>query len=298
MPRINIEDDILWNPRFQALTRRLDGDIEKAIGRLIRFWWAAQRHWGKDRNLVPIEEFSVGDFEHLVDVGLAEIRPEGVYARGAQEHFDWYLSRVKSASAAGKASAAVRKKKYGTAVPSRAKNRTSTERPFESVAERTEPNPNPLPLYMQDKTGFTENSDALEAEQAKIILSGPKGGDVWAAYAGAYFARYGTPPVRNALVNTQCKKLVQRLGGDAAIAVVRFYVAHSNAFYVQKAHPLGLCLSDAEGLHTQWKKQIVITQSSASHADKNSANHQAFKNVAARWAERDRKKGAANGEGE
>lgn len=151
MARINVEDDILRNPRFQALVRRLGGDTEKAIGRLVRFWWAAQRHWGQNRNLVPLEEFALGDFDGLVEVGLAEIRANGVYAKGAEKHFEWYEQRIAAARAGGLKSASVRSEKYGTALPLHARNapkqnRSGASVPVREIAASTEANPNALTL--------------------------------------------------------------------------------------------------------------------------------------------------------
>lgn len=85
---------------------------------------------------------------------------------------------------------------------------------------------------------------------------------VWEAYREIYVARYGTEPVRNPTVNNQIKQLVRRLG-EETIEVVKFYVKHNGAFYVQKCHPIGLCLADAESLRTQWSRGQTVTQGDA-----------------------------------
>lgn len=315
MARINVEDNLLTNPRFQALVSRMGGDTEKAIGRLIRFWWAAQRHWCKNNSLIPLDEFELGDFGHLKEVGLAEIRADGVYARGAKEHFEWYRTLIDAAAKGGRKSAESRREKYGNATPHNARNAPKQNRTDASVetenglktalkdasdeAKSADKSPKQrrtdasVATEARPKHHRTEPRSATEASPNPLTptlissdTSEPVGSDVWSAYETSYRARYGVSPVRNAKVNAQCAQLVKRLGGDAAVGVVRFYVGHQNAFYVQKAHALGLCLADAEALHTQWKNNTTITRSSASHADKNSATLQAFKNVAARWAER------------
>lgn len=80
----------------------------------------------------------------------------------------------------------------------------------------------------------------------------------WAAYEAAYLKVWKKSPVRNAPVNAQIAKLVERLGKDAP-AVIEFYCKHRKGFYVQACHPVSLCLRDAEGLHTQWANQRPIT---------------------------------------
>lgn len=111
------------------------------------------------------------------------------------------------------------------------------------------------------------------------IHDAPKGGDVWTAYRAAYFARYKVEPVRNAKSNSNCVELIKRLGGDGAISVVKFFLTHNQAFYVAKAHPLGLCVADAEGLHTQMLAGHRISASEAREKDLGQGNAQAFANV-------------------
>lgn len=95
---------------------------------------------------------------------------------------------------------------------------------------------------------------------------------VWESYAAAYQERYKTDPARNATVNGQISKLAERLGKDA-IEVIEFYVFHNESFYVRKMHPVGMCLQDAEGLLTQWKKGRAITSQDVRMFEKNT-NHQ------------------------
>lgn len=75
---------------------------------------------------------------------------------------------------------------------------------------------------------------------------------VWGAYSAAYKSRYGVEPIRNATINAQVKQLVRRLGHDDAPSVAAFYVGHNGRYYVEKLHPIGACLTDAEKLRTEW----------------------------------------------
>lgn len=84
------------------------------------------------------------------------------------------------------------------------------------------------------------------------------GSEIWEAYRGAYKARYGVEPIRNATTNSQCSALGRRLGA-AAIEVVRFYLTHNDGFYLRNQHPIGICLSQAESLHTQWQRGVAVT---------------------------------------
>lgn len=98
---------------------------------------------------------------------------------------------------------------------------------------------------------------------------------VWESYEVGYSAVYGTSPVRNAMVNGQIAKLVQRLGEEAP-QVTKFYLGHRGKFYVEKLHPIGLLLADAEKLRTEWKTNFKMTTVIAQQIDHASAIDQIF----------------------
>jgi hypothetical protein len=283
LARINIEDSFFSDQRFRVLAR-LIGDETRAIGVCVQAWFLAQKYWKEGRQLVPRALWDKCGFAPLIDAELAEVQAEGVYCRGSKRQFAWLVDENRVA--AGKRSAEARRKKFGTAVPIHAANHPSAEQNPEQtelpVRSRSKSAPNKTPNCPPNENRTGPNS--LTPTQFGDISEAPGGSDVWAAYDASYRARYGTAPVRNARVNSMCAQLVKRLGGDAAVAVVRFYVQHQNGYYVQKSHALGPCVADAEALHTQWKTNVIVTRASASHADKNGATLQAFQNVAARWA--------------
>lgn len=83
--------------------------------------------------------------------------------------------------------------------------------------------------------------------------------ETWASYSDAYHRRYGTEPVRNAKVNSQVKQFCQALPHDEAPGVAAFYVGHNDAFYVRKCHDLGLLVTDAAKLRTEWATGRRVT---------------------------------------
>jgi hypothetical protein len=90
---------------------------------------------------------------------------------------------------------------------------------------------------------------------------------IWQSYFDAYRLRYGVDPVRNGRINGQIGQLGKRLGKDA-IEVVKFYLRHSDGFYLKNCHSLGLCLKDAESLHSQWQRGIQVTNSKIKQYEK------------------------------
>ena len=81
---------------------------------------------------------------------------------------------------------------------------------------------------------------------------------IWESYRNGYLARYKVEPIRNASVNSKISQLAKRLGTEA-ISVVEFYLQHPKSIYVSRLHDVGLCLADAEALHTQMKRGKAIT---------------------------------------
>lgn len=100
--------------------------------------------------------------------------------------------------------------------------------------------------------------------------------ETWTAYAGAYEARYGTQPVRNATVNGQLAQLVGRIGAAEAPDVAAWYVSSRNSFYVQNGHSVGILLRDCEKLRTEWATGRQVTQTQAIQGDRTQTNANAF----------------------
>lgn len=95
--------------------------------------------------------------------------------------------------------------------------------------------------------------------------------ETWRSYGAAYQDRYGVEPVRNAKISAQVKAFCQRVPFLEAPLIAGFYVWHNSSFYVQKMHPIGNLLADAEKLRTEWVTQKTITQTQARQADKTQA---------------------------
>lgn len=108
--------------------------------------------------------------------------------------------------------------------------------------------------------------------------SDPLNLEIWSAYELCYENRYGVKPTRNASVNGKISQIAKRLGAEA-IEVVKFYVLHNDAFYIRKAHAIGLCLSDAESLHTQWKTGKQITGSKVRQFEKKNETQELINDI-------------------
>lgn len=143
MARINIEDELSFDPRFQAVIQTL-GNADTAVGMAYRLFRLAQRYWGDDRKFIPNEIYDMHGLDIFLTVGLARRCDDGVYVCGTRDHLEWYAERKDAARAGGLKSAESRKQKTGTSIPSGGSNN-----PNKTRRSKTEPNaskPNPLAL--------------------------------------------------------------------------------------------------------------------------------------------------------
>lgn len=152
MPRINIEDELSFDPRFQAVVREV-GNPDTAIGMAYRLFRLAQRYWGEDRQLIPHDIFALQGFEIFLKVGLAKVQDDGIYVCGTRQHLEWYAERKDAARIGGQKSAEARREKYGTAVPTNASNipHSAEAKPKQNRSNAEAPaeaKPNPLPLAL------------------------------------------------------------------------------------------------------------------------------------------------------
>lgn len=136
MPRINVEDDLDKDPRFRTLVRLLQGDDERALGMLFRFWQAAQVRW-KRGELIPEDVFAAGGWEAILEAGLAVRRDGGIYARGAEVQFRWLTSRSKAGRSGGISSGETRRKQTQAKGSKRKVNKVDAVYGGEQISRRT-----------------------------------------------------------------------------------------------------------------------------------------------------------------
>jgi hypothetical protein len=134
------------------------------------------------------------------------------------------------------------------------------------------PNPNPKsktyhpPPAAQEGAGPPEAKKGARTRPPKEGAQDlPASGKVWLAYQGAYLARYGAEPVRNATINGQISNLVARLGVELAPLVAAFYLTRTDPYYMQAGHPIKALLGDAEKLATAFRTSTNYTPTGKGH---------------------------------
>lgn len=114
----------------------------------------------------------------------------------------------------------------------------------------------------------TQTSDAPPLEPIQAALSDvpekPKSNPeanrrAWEAYKAAYLERYKIEPLRDLKANCAIASIVKRVGAEDAPEILKFYVRHSDSFYLKTTHSIGIALRDVESLRTQWMKGTALT---------------------------------------
>jgi hypothetical protein len=99
--RINIEDDIESQKEFGRLARMLDGDLDLALGKLVRFFRAAQDHYC-DGTPMTAEELGLDGLSCMIESGWALPTEDGCFqVRNPEKHFDWIRQKKEAARAGG-----------------------------------------------------------------------------------------------------------------------------------------------------------------------------------------------------
>lgn len=142
------------------------------------------------------------------------------------------------------------------------------KRPIERPSRATRP------ILESERDIHNKILNTVSASKSPTVVK-TNGAQVWEAYREAYQARYGTEPIRNAMTNSICSKLYERLGGKAC-QVIRFYLGHQDQWYVKKCHDLGSALKDAEALNTQMNTGKIITSGEARHKDQRQTSRNSY----------------------
>lgn len=227
-----------------------------------------------------------------------EETPGGWFHDRCEEELAAFRKTKSQASAAGRASAAAKEERRQqainggstdvvTPVERRLNDRATADQRLanQPITNNQEPvNMNQEPITGNQVQEQPQQQPLPEAVPASAPAKAPKKskpaepgtGKVWAAYATAYWNRYGVEPVRNAMVNAQLSNLVRRIGLADAEHVAAFFLGHQHRFYVEKMHAVGLLLADCEKLRTEWATSSQMTSAKAVQQDRTQTNLDAF----------------------
>lgn len=132
--------------------------------------------------------------------------------------------------------------------------------------------PQPASNHIKENNKLTRKEDK-KLNPSRVVTGGSL---VWFAYRDAYFARYKVEPVRNQRTNALCSQLAKRLGVVDAPEVIKFYLTHTDRWYVTKRHQLEYAVKDAEKLHMEWRTGDKMNSLKAKNVELQGSNDQVF----------------------
>jgi hypothetical protein len=100
--------------------------------------------------------------------------------------------------------------------------------------------------------------------------------EVFEAYREELLARHGVEPADNQVIRSQMAMLIKRVGREDAPEIVRHYVRHNRAYYVEHRHPFGACLRDWERLRAEWLSGRTVTSHEARTVEQRQTNANSF----------------------
>lgn len=103
MPRINIDDDIEQQDEFWNLLSLLQGDRDRALGQLVRFFRLTIKPWARGQGVTEAEILKAG-LGTMLESGWAVPFEGGYTAKGADDHFAWYAQKVGAGMKGGRPS--------------------------------------------------------------------------------------------------------------------------------------------------------------------------------------------------
>jgi hypothetical protein len=259
LARINVEDSLYKDSRFLKLAMKL-GDVDTALGALIRAWTLAQKWHLKPSKTIPVTEWAKqGIREEIIEVGLAEVTEEGVRVCGASKQFKWLEQRSEAGRKGGTAKWAGKPQ---------AKRPMSVAKQPSSGARRNLADAVGSKPLSSFSFSFSEKKDLdqeIQAEeQHSLILEDPGGAvrDKVAtpareepkltkfvkAYCEAYKAKYpGT--TRPACLDDkktfgQMQNFLKNRSVEKACDLIHVYLQMNDRWFEEKGHDFGTFLSN------------------------------------------------------
>lgn len=305
MARLSFEDKLEGDFRFIELCIRV-GNRFLARG---YYWEAAklaQKNWIPDRKLIPKEAWvSAGLPTALIDVGLAEDRPDGIYLKGSEEHFAWWFAGREQRREAGRHSARRPRDEHGrlkpclkprfsppgtTNYPALAGALPTTvgvegQRGTNDSLAGSPTGANPLPLSLsriihssiniKSKVADSSSHDeqgSLDLDKASLPTKrAPKDNAVpraVAAFVEGWQRKMGTsarPDVRGRVLG-QIKDLVAHRSIDDVLQLIATYFEIDDPWFVKKAYDFST-LNENVGKIAAWKANAVKTDKLESFDD-------------------------------
>lgn len=226
MANIDLKGDFLDGQPLKILTDLMNGSRRMAIGTVAEFWELAQHYWADGEKLIPHKVFSIRGFPKELyepEIGLAEYREDGIYAKGSAERFDWLLQRRLAGRVGGKKKAENLAKLKREASEKLA---SATANHHKIVANAIAPVPVPVP---EKKSSCSKKSDIASQRIAAL-------------YCELFKNHHGVNPRLNGRDIGQLKSFCHGLSQEKCELYLSAYFSMPDARIQGEKHPPSLLL--------------------------------------------------------
>lgn len=245
MARLNIELSINRDQRFQELLIKV-GDRQKAKGILWELWELAQQYWVPNRKPIPREVWDRSGLpQALLDVRLASLRDDGIYAAGAEEQFAWLFQKIDAGRAGGKKSAEKRVKKRVKSEPLKQIQASLKQRSSDAQATLNQASSESNPPYSLLPSPYSLNTRLASLGGEVSPLPDKIQNNVGffiGRYVRAYQKRYGPkarPELRDGKTQGLISTFVKSQPVERACQLIEAYLQMDDKWFLTKSHDFG-----------------------------------------------------------
>lgn len=281
MARINIDLTFFSDARINRLSNIMGLHRYIIEGKIIRVWSHCYQQisdelTGEEINLISESSQEECFASLMVKCLLAERMEDGRFRiKGVADRIEYLINAQEKARAAGKRSAEAKMAKYGD---TRLRNKDGKvvrgqNPPIDQKMDKSsqsesnlgltpgQSESNPLTLTPPLPPALALAPDSLLAAVASKPPKKPRvkkpvdptpGSIAFQAYAHHYRIRYGIDPIRSAQTNSQAKGIAGSIPGEHLDGFFDCYLRNPNAYYVQRAHPIGCAQSDCQKIYTEF----------------------------------------------
>jgi hypothetical protein len=161
--RVNVEDSIMSDQRFLRFSRMLDGDIELALGCMIRLWHTAAVYWVPKKRWIPKDIFiELRHSDLMLECKLVVKRKTSYYAIGTDANFAWIIQKHEAGLIGARARWGTKKKvdmNYGVAIAAPCRNDAS----ILSI-----PSYQSDPVFLSNQSRSIESSVSAELDTTEV----------------------------------------------------------------------------------------------------------------------------------
>lgn len=233
MARINIEDRLWKDPRYELLVAKIGEN--RSLAQLIKLWKLGQKYWALGEKPIPEEVYRSKRFSKaLEDAEFVKKHDDGYYVKGSKRRFSWLLQKIEAGKRGGSAPKQSQKQKT-------VKNQQSKESVSQSVQKAGEQaceKPPILPPSSAPKREQTTKREAFPSETTRPSAASKRGDTAFvvAIFCSEYRRRYDVAYRVTGKDIATLKRIEIDVGKDVYKRLCQAYMEMVDPWFLNKRH--------------------------------------------------------------